>query len=237
MTAPALTTQPTGLVLPSSFPDGVFEAVKDRIFSKVPSATPAWEQLAASHNGVRYRLRACADYSEEFTRSVQRFGDSPPVDERYQQERQLFGFFVSGYSALDSFCFFMYFAAAHLQPSHFPTQLPGHIKSVGCKSTPAAFAKAFPGEDITAALDALTNDQTFKEWEGYRNILAHRAAPGRMMYVSVGSSASDPAADWKIGSAANLKIDASLTPPRLAWLVHTLSGLVVAADTFTQQHF
>jgi hypothetical protein len=43
--------------------------------------------------------------------------------------------------------------------------------------------------------------------------------------------------DWKIGSAANPKIDANLTPPRLAWLVQTLSGLVVAADTFTQKHF
>lgn len=41
----------------------------------------------------------------------------------------------------------------------------------------------------------------------------------------------------KIGSAANLKIDANLTPPRLAWLVHTLSGLVMAADTFAQKHF
>jgi len=237
MTATTLAAQPTGLVLPSSFPDDVFEAVKARIFGKVPSASPAWEQLAGSHNGVRYRLRTCADYSEEFTQSVQRFGDSPPVEKRYQQERQLFGFFVSGYAALDSFSFFMYFAAAHLQPGPFPTQRPGQIKSISCKSTPPAFAKAFPGEDITTALNTLLAEQMFNDWDAYRNVLAHRAAPGRVMYASVGSSAPDPAADWKIGSAGSLKIDASLTPPRLAWLVHTLSGLVVAADTFTQQHF
>jgi hypothetical protein len=236
MTATAPAAHPTGLLLPSPFPDDVFEAVKERIFSKVPSASQTWEQLAGSHNGVRYRLRACADYSEEFTQSVQRFGDSPPADKRYRQERQLFGFFVSGYAALDSFCFFIYFAAVHVQPGHFPTQLPGHIKSIGCKSTPAAFARAFPGEDISAALDALINHSTFKDWDGYRNILAHRAAPGRVMYASIGSSTPDPAADWKIGPAGGLKIDASLTPPRLAWLVHTLSGLVVAADTFTRKH-
>ena len=76
MNAPALTAQPIGiLVLPGSFPDGVFEAVKDRIFSKVPGASPFWEQLAGSHNGVRYRLRACADYSDEFTQSIQSFGE------------------------------------------------------------------------------------------------------------------------------------------------------------------
>jgi hypothetical protein len=32
--------RPTGLVMPTPFPDAVFEAVKDRIFSQVPSATP-----------------------------------------------------------------------------------------------------------------------------------------------------------------------------------------------------
>ena len=99
MTVTSLTVQPTGLALPSSFPDGVFEAVKDRIFSKVPGASPLWEQLAGSHNGVRYRLRACADYSDEFTQSDQSCGASPPPEKRYQQERQLFGFFVSGYAA------------------------------------------------------------------------------------------------------------------------------------------
>lgn len=235
MTATA--AQPAGLVMPSSFPDEVFEAVKDRILSKVPSASSAWEQLAGSHNGVRFRLRACADYSEEFTQSIQRFGDLPPAGERYQQERQLFGFFLSGYAALDSFCFFLFFAAAHLQPSHFPTQLPGHIKSIDCKNTPGRFATAFPGEDITAALDALIDDQTFKGWDGYRNILTHRAAPGRVMYASNGSSVPDPAADWKIDPAAGLKIDANLTPSRLAWLLHTLADLVAAADTFTEKHF
>jgi len=131
----------------------------------------------------------------------------------------------------------MYFAGAHLQPSQFRTQLPGHIKRIGCKSTSGAFAGAFPGESITSALNALLADQTFNDWYEYRNILAHRASPGRVMHVSVGGSAPDPAADWKIGSAANLKIDSNLTPPRLAWLVQTLTGLVMAADTFTQQHF
>jgi hypothetical protein len=237
MNATAPAAQPAGLVMPSSFPDGVFEVVKDRIFSKVPGASPARGQLAGSHNGVRYRLRACADYSKEFTQSIQSCGDSPPPEKRYQQERQLFGFFVSGYAALDSFSFFMYFAAAHLQPSHFQTQLPGQIQSINCKNTAAKFAAAFPGEDITASLNALPADQMFNDWYAYRNILAHREAPGRVMYASIGSSEPDPAADWKMDPAGSLKIDANLTPPRLAWLLQALSGLVMAADTFAQKHF
>jgi hypothetical protein len=123
------------------------------------------------------------------------------------------------------------------QPGHFHTQKPGHIKGINCKTTQEAFDKAFPGEDITAALNALLADQMFNDWYEYRNILAHRAAPGRGMHVSVGSSTPDPAADWKMDPAGSLKIDVNLTPPRLGWLVQTLSGLVVAADNFTQKYF
>ena len=143
MTA-ALAAQPTGLKLPSSFPDGVFEAVKDRILSKVPSASPAWEQLAGSHNGVRYRLRACADYSDEFTQSVQRFGDSPPAGERYQQERQLFGFFLSGYAALDSFCFFLYFAAPTFSRAIFPPSCRATSRASTAKTPQGASPPRFP---------------------------------------------------------------------------------------------
>jgi hypothetical protein len=229
--------RPSDLALPSPFPDVVFEAVKNRISGKMHGPSPTSEHLAGSHNGVRYRLRACADYSDEFTQSIQRFGDSPPPDERYQQERLLFGFFLSGYAVFDSFCFFMYIAAAQLPTGHFPTHQPGHIKSINCKSTPKAFAKAFPNEAMTVALKSLIANQTFKDWDNYRNILAHRSAPVRSIYASFGSSVPDPAADWKIDPAGGLKIDANLTPPRLTWLVHTLTDLVVAADTFARKHF
>ena len=229
-------SQPSRLTLPPAFPDDLFE-VKDRVATKVPTGSWSVEYLGGSYNGVRYRLKACADYSEEFTHSINTFGDSPPLIERYPQEPALFGFFVSGYSVLDSFSFFMHTAAAQIKPTHFPMQKPGHLKGISCKSTPKAFAKAFPNEAMTVALKSLIADQTFKDWDNYRNILAHRSAPGRSIYASFGSSVPDPAADWKIDPAGGLKIDANLTPPRLTWLVHTLTDLVVAADTFTRKHF
>lgn len=229
--------QPSGLALPSTFPDALFEAVKDRIIAKMPSPSPERENLGGGHNGVRYRLRACADYSEEFIECIRCAGDAPPPEDRYQQERQLFGFFVSGIAALDSFNFFIYFSAAHLRPVRFPTQKPGHIKAIARKSTAEAFGKDFPGEAITTALNNLVNDPKLNEWDGFRNVLAHRAAPGRVLYASFGTSSPDPAAEWKIDPAGNLKIDVNLTRSRLEWLVTTLAGLVVAADQFTKKHF
>ena len=69
MTA-ALAAQPTGLKLPSSFPDGAFEAVKDRILSKVPSASPAWEAGSRAGEGrVRHSsLRNSAQFTDDQTR-------------------------------------------------------------------------------------------------------------------------------------------------------------------------
>jgi hypothetical protein len=127
----------------------------------VPTGSSALEHLAASHNGVRYRLKACADYSDEFTHSIKTFGDSPPLIERYQQERALFGFFVSGYSVLDSFSFFMHTAAAQIDPTHFPMHKSGHLKGISCKTTADMFARAFPGEAIATELTESIADPTF----------------------------------------------------------------------------
>jgi hypothetical protein len=113
----------------------------------------------------------------------------------------------------------MYFAAAQIQPSHFPTQKPGQIKRINCKTTSEAFATAFPNEAITTVLKTLVTGPHFAEWDSYRNILAHRSAPGRNLFASVGQSSPDPAADWKIDWSGSVKIDVNLTPPRLSWLV------------------
>jgi hypothetical protein len=71
-------SQPSGLTLPPAFPDDLFEQVKNRAGTKVPTGSSAAEHLGGSYNGVRYRLKACADYSEEFTHSINTFGESPP---------------------------------------------------------------------------------------------------------------------------------------------------------------
>jgi hypothetical protein len=79
------------LSLPAGFPDDLFEEVKNRMMPTAGSI--ATEHLAGSQNGVRYRVRSCGDYSDEFTRLIQQIGDEPNVGERrYQEERSLFGF-------------------------------------------------------------------------------------------------------------------------------------------------
>jgi hypothetical protein len=223
--------------LPSAFPDALFEVIKDRIVPKLTNPSPAMGNLLGGHNGVRYRLRACVDYSDEFVECLRLTGDAPPIEGRYQQEKVLFGFFVSGLAALDCFAFFLYFGAAHLRPTEFPTQTAANIKGISLKSTVKAFSKEFPSDVMSTELNALLNDPNFTEWVLCRNVLAHRAVPGRVVYASVGTRTQPPAADWQIDPGVNLKIDAALTPPRLTWLIATLAKLIVAADQFTQKYF
>ena len=85
-------------------------------------------------------------------------------------------------------------------------------------------------------LSSLIADQSYNDWSTYRNTLAHRSAPGRALYASMGGESLDPAADWLIGSSGP-KLDANFTGPQLVWLVGWLTRLVGAAEAFTQSHF
>jgi hypothetical protein len=121
--------------------------------------------------------------------------------------------------------------------SAFPIQTPDDIRAISRKGTAEAFGKEFPGDALTVALTKLAKDPKLKEWLGVRNVLAHRAAPGRVVYGSMNPNSRAPAPDWKIDPAGPIKIDENLTPPRLQWLVSTLADLVSAADPFTRKYF
>jgi hypothetical protein len=233
----SLAALPYGLVLPTGFPDGLFEDVKHRIVPSFRNPSPELDNVLGAQNAVRFRLRACVEYSEEFVNCVRQVGGGPSMESRYRQERQLFGFFVSGIAALESFNFFIHFAAAQLKPSAFPIQKPEDIRAITRRATAEGFTTEFPGDALTVALNNLAKDPKLKEWLRVRNALAHRTAPGRVVYGSMNPNSRAPAPDWKIDPAGPIKIDENLTPLRLQWLVATLADLVSAADPFTRKYF
>jgi hypothetical protein len=223
------------LAMPAGFPEATLEAITSRVILKMKNPSAELDSFGGAKNGMRFRLRACADYAAGFTQSVQKFGDAPPVEERYKQETFLFTFFVSGTAVLDSLSMLIYIAAAQIRPSEFPMQ-KRQIKGINCKSVAAHLERAFPSEALTLALKQLIIDPRFHEWSEFRNVLAHRAVPGRTLYLSTGGSASDKPADWRVDTTG-VKIDENLAPPRLAWLVGRLATLLAAADEFTTNHF
>ncbi len=193
------------------------------------------DSLMGGYMGVLFRLRACSDYATNFAVTLNRRELSE--EDRCEQERLLFGFFVSGVAALDSFGFFLHFVASRIRPAPFPTQ-PEELWRISMKGTRKKFADEFPGDLVTAKLqDALKRLGPFYEWEAVRNVLAHRAVPPRDVFAVAGGRAAVPVDDWKLSPSVSLKMDADLTRLRLQWLVDTLSELAAATDDFTQKHF
>jgi len=110
-----------------------------------------WKYSSSSTEVVRFGmewislpLRALVDYGEEFTTSV-KASNSPPPEERYKQEKALFGFFVNAASAIECFFYSAYCMASILNPDTFRVSkshpLIGKIgdkKAYACRSMDAS---------------------------------------------------------------------------------------------------
>ena len=221
----------TGLVMPKDFDVEPYEAIHLRVSASSKVYPDSWAQYAGAWNAVAYRFLSCADHDRTFTESIQRAGDAPAQPERYIQERELFGFFVTGLAAIESLCYGLFAIASMLDSQNFPIKTPSDMKSITPKKTAKQFKEAFPRESITTALNKIVTAQEFREWKEIRNILAHRVAPGRVIYLS--TKGSSRAALWETG----IQLDKNTTASRREWLARTMNALLREADGFTKDHF
>ena len=228
-----MTNQPlstVGLVMPGDFPVLPYEGIHRRVTAKKQAYPNAWAQYAGAWNAVAYRFLSCADHDKAFTESVRRFGDAPLQPERYAQERELFGFFVTGLATIESFCYGLYAIASMVDSRNFPLVTQKDMRSVNRESTTKRFKRTFPSDNITHVLDQTVSTQEFKDWKEIRNILAHRSAPPRHFFASTAGKAR--AALWLNG----IQIDENITASWRKWLATTMSVLLEATDDFTARH-
>lgn len=215
-----------GFPAPLDFAAAPYEAIHRRVSTKKDSRPDPWTHCAGAWNAVGYRFISCAQHDEAFTASVSAHGNSPAQPHRFNQEKELFGFFVTGLAALESFCYGAYAFAAMARPQDFDL---AQLWMIDPKRTEAQFSIAFPTEALTNALTALIADPDFQRWKDIRNVLAHRVAPGRQFFAG---GPQDSLALWQNGIAIN----ATTTSSRRSWLGGTLRGLLEAADVFTAKH-
>lgn len=78
------------------------------------------------------------------------------------------------------------------------------------------------------AFDALFADPAYQEWREIRNVLTHRTAPGRRMYVGIGDDDA-PATEWKLNS---IPLDSTMAKGRRAELARMLGDLLSAVEAF-----
>src|SRR6266511_3954052 len=116
---PATATLSTnGLTVPGNFPVTEYESVQRTLSSKY-GAHALYAHYGGAWNALAYRYRECCDSGERFLLLLQRYGGSPPPEERYRQERALFDFFSAGFSIFECTFYALYTFGAIGSPAHF----------------------------------------------------------------------------------------------------------------------
>jgi hypothetical protein len=172
-----------GLVMPVDFPTDHYNDIFERTLPRATESPAIYEQFAGAWNAVAYRFLAMADDEAAFSSLVVHIAPKPPI--RYEQERSLFGFFSNGFSVFEAAFYGVFAGGALLSPSDFPIATSRDQQRISPQSTSSALAKAFPAEPLNTVLCNLLADPQFVEWREIRNVLTHRAAPGRTLLAWV----------------------------------------------------
>lgn len=223
---PGQSVSTVGVRLPPDFPAGPYQRISNRLSGKKDTHFGSWSEFACAWNAVAYRFLSCTEYDAAFTKSVKRFTNSPPHDEWYRQQRDLFGFFVTGVSVIESLCYGLFAVGSILTAQNFPFATSNDRKYVYPETTADKFGKVFPSEGITATLKRMIDTKDYQDLKGMRNILSHRSTPSRRFYKG---GANDGDVLW----GDMIPINQDTTCLRRRWLVGMLGDLLDAADSFT----
>lgn len=216
-----------GLVVPDDFPFVAYENICRTVENK-KATHPFYEHHAGAWSGLAYRFRAALDCGDRLISLLNKYGAKPPPEERYLQEHALFDFYSSGFSAFECGFYGLYTIGSLVSSGHFPLATPRDQQMVSPARTKDAFTRAFPGDPILACFAQLFADQEFQQWREIRNILTHRAAPGRRMYISIGSD-DEPPTKWKLNERS---LDDTIATNGRRELTHLLSDLLDAGAKF-----
>jgi hypothetical protein len=216
-----------GYPVPDDFPAADYDLIHTKVATR--SAESVFWEYAFAWNAVAYRFTQMADHDETYRRTLTDSGD--PYVVRYKQDKELFGFFMAGLSALEAFFYAMHSVAGLADPIGFPMASESDRKCVGITLTKDRFACRFPTEPLTQAMASLGCDPSLKQWKKVRNLLVHRQAPGR--FVSASSVGQPPPDKWRL---EGLTLDTDLTSSRRGWLSQVLTSLMACGLEFVERH-
>jgi hypothetical protein len=219
-------------IVPKNFPSCVYSKISSIMNTQNQKYPQSVSEFSYAWMAVKYRFES----NKNFTKSVKKFGDGPPPFEKYIQEKELFHFFINGYSTLDCFGYALYMFASILKPDSFPID-DSYLKriyfiNIGSKKNKnkkyILFEDIFPKEKITNELKLIKNSEEFKDWKTIRNALIHRISPGRVFHLPGGKTT------WNIDKKT-FDIDECFTSSRLSWLEDSLINLLDAVLNFTSK--
>jgi hypothetical protein len=224
----------------------------------VPEINADWQRLHryeyghfySAWVGVAFRFRACTLHYHDFMEIFQRTGGTSQNLDLYQEDDTLFGFFVKGLSALESFYYGLYALGALIitptktpsvpPPDQYPWLDPSEskkLKKIVPEGVRDTFKKNFPELPLTVYLERLIDDPHYKDWRDMRNILAHRAATAGRTIQYRGPSlfqTDEPPLSITVW-ASDLPLDAAIQASQYDWLRETINNGLEVASAFTGQ--
>ena len=221
------TLTPNGLVPHDDFPFKPYEAVHAKVVARWSTAL-SYHQYSGAWNALAYRFHGSIDAGTKFQKSLRDHGSHAAPHQRYQQEEALFNFFSNGFAAFEALFYGLFAVGSFIDAASFPLTTQKEQQRVSPSHTGEAFKRAFPGDPLLNAFASLFSDPAYQRWRDMRNVLTHRAAPGRRVYVGIGSDDAPPV-EWKLN---DLPLDAALVPKHQQELAQLISDVISAAETF-----
>jgi hypothetical protein len=242
------TVSTIGIRMPNDFPVYEYEEMHKLVITRNSNTeidSVVLSQFQGGWNAVAHRFRATADHDQAFTIAINESADSRistdtalAFENKHVQERELFGFFVTGLSVLESIAYSVFALCSMVNAQAFPMQTAQDRRRVGLAETEKRLLANFPGEQLTNDFRYCLDDTEFQQWKDIRNTLAHRTSPPRLyrQTVSVGTpdtSITSWAAEWP---DFGLSLDTNTTADRRIWLANRTSEFLKAANKFGRQH-
>jgi hypothetical protein len=215
--------------MPLDFPTEAFERAYGRVSTRA-SGLASYSHFVGAWNAISFRFQTMVDEGAAFTASITAPNAAGDIALRYSQERHLFGFFGSAFSIFEAYFYGMFAIGNILLPASFPLATAKDQQGVSPASTQRAYQAAFAGNALLTALQSVMADGAYTELKEVRNILTHRTAPGRTIFVGIGTDEELPAT-WKLN---NIPLDAQLTSSRRAHVARLMGTLLNAAATFIE---
>lgn len=229
----------TGFAMPSDFPLGLHDKIHGLLVNYKDTHPTQWMSFGSGWNGLAHRYRAMDEYHKEFMASITKHGNSPPPEERYGQERALFGFFTNAISTVDCFFYSTYWIGAILKPDEFPSD-PIKLKYIYPRYVMERFNNNFTGDDLTNRMIVCVCEPTYSEIKDMRDVLGHRGMLPRRFYkggerngmATMPANPKDSSDLWRY----DLSIDEKTTATRRQWLSDTLKDLTSVAADFCEKN-
>jgi hypothetical protein len=216
-----------GLLAHQDFPVEPYEAIHSHVGNRWPHAA-TYSQFTGAWNALAYRFHAAIDAGAKFQKSLKDFGPHPAPHQRYQQEEALFNFFSNGFAAFEAIFYGIFAIGSFIDSSAFQLATPKEQQRVSPSHTADAFKQAFPDDLILEAFEKLFADRSYQRWREMRNVLTHRAAPGRRIFVGIGIDDAPPV-EWKLN---DLPLDSTLVPTHQSELARLITNVITATEVF-----